>query len=229
MLGRFPNRLLDPCRRKGRTPVHDDEGQEGHAAGDADQAESQRTAGCGSAKIRFAASPSPQSRSTPSRVELTPARTRSQQDRARRSRDAPTRADQRRHPIDRPQRPEHPERDARIGSFPAVNLHLRADGEEHGSAVDSANGGASDLPTLPYRRRGDDVEMRAERRDLNLNRRCATRLAAVAQRTPPIDEAHKRGRASQTVDGFELPLLEALASPVEREPVEARRAVYVRS
>src|SRR5205809_6109457 len=101
----------------------------------------------------------------------------------------------------------------------AVDLDLGATGEKHRRAVGIPSERGTANPTrLPDRRASDDVKVRAERRHLDLERWCATRLLATARRAGPIDEAHEAPRAINTFDRRHFP-----TSRIARRPSRAGR------
>ena len=62
---------------------------------------------------------------------------------------------------------------------------------------------------------------------MNLEGRSAAGLFAAGRRAAPVDEGDDRGRIVETVDLRELPALELVADPVEREPFELPCGLHV--
>lgn len=107
----------------------------------------------------------------------------------------------------------------------AIDLHLYPAAEQDRSAVRVASyGRAPNVTGHPSGVRSNDIEVRAKRADLNLERRRATRLLPIARRAPSIDEGYELARRIQTLDRGEVPFLEARTDPVEREGREAPRS-----
>src|SRR5919106_117658 len=114
-------------------------------------------------------------------------------------------------------------RHALVEPVRSVDLDLDAAREHDGSVVDCADGRAADLPSLPNRVVGDGGEVCAERLDLDLQRRRASVLTRVARAVAQRDEL-----LATDVNVLEVPLLEALADPVERVAVELPSRLDVR-
>jgi predicted alpha/beta-hydrolase family hydrolase len=81
--------------------------------------------------------------------------------------------------------------------------------------------GAPNPARLPDRCARDHIEVRAEREELDLERRHAARLVAAAWRAVSVDERHELAAAVEALDAPQVQFLEALANPVEREGIEA--------
>ena len=157
------------------------------------------------------------------------ARPRTSQDTIRHSGNRAARADHRPDPIERAQPTEHPQGDCLIGALAAIHLDLRPTAEEDGRPVRvAANRGASNTSISPDRSRRHDIKMCTERRELNLDRGHATRLIPVMRRACSINERHELGWSVETINRFELPLLEALPDPIERKCLKVPRLLYIR-
>jgi len=77
----------------------------------------------------------------------------------------------------------------------------------------------------PDGRTGDDLEVRTQGLDLDLQRRRTARLVGAMRRAPPVNEGREARRAY--FDLLEIPTLEAIAQPVERISIELAGGVDI--
>ncbi|MEP6978675.1 MAG: hypothetical protein ABI948_11545 [Thermoleophilia bacterium] len=126
------------------------------------------------------------------------------------------------------ERPKRPQREPAIGALPAIHLDLHLVGEHDRCAVDRPDRRAAHLAPLPDRSAGDDLELCAQRLNLDLQRnRASAGIDPLRELARAVAQAHECGIAD--LDAFEIPLFEMPAHPIERVAIESSHGSEVGS